>query len=92
MWYDIIRGDLTVHLHEARGLPAVDRGGTSDPYVRIEVHGTRHRSKTVKTSLEPAFDESLKWQSIGSSITGNSPCHPKNPNDPDTPNNHKNPQ
>lgn len=38
----------------AKGIKAADRGGTSDPYVRVKFYDhTKSRSKTIKKTLNP---------------------------------------
>jgi Ca2+-dependent lipid-binding protein len=51
-------GDLRVELVEGRNLPAADRSGYSDPYCVFQLNGERvFKSKTVKKTLNPTFDE-----------------------------------
>jgi len=33
--YDFTKRSLIVEIHEAENLPAMDRNGTSDPYVKV---------------------------------------------------------
>lgn len=57
---------LTVSVLSARGLTAMDNGGTSDPYVALSVgcggkHSDRRaQSKVVSKTLNPDFNEELK--------------------------------
>ena len=53
------RGTLVVRLHGATGLRAADSGGTSDPYVKLKICGTEHRSKSIPDTLAaaPTWDE-----------------------------------
>lgn len=44
---------------EATKLPAKDHSGTSDPYVVLSVNGKRFRTKTVKKTLTPAWNETF---------------------------------
>jgi len=54
-------GDLKVELVEAKNLPAADRSGYSDPYCVFELNGERvFKSKTVKKTLNPSFDEKFE--------------------------------
>lgn len=47
---------ISVQLVEARGLRAVDRNGTSDPYVRVRVgKHVVHKSKTITKTLAPTW-------------------------------------
>ena len=36
---------------------AADRGGTSDPYVKLSLAGQQHKSKTIKKTLDPVWNE-----------------------------------
>jgi Ca2+-dependent lipid-binding protein len=49
---------LKVHLINGRNLTAMDKSGTSDPYVKFKL-GSRllYKSKTVHKELNPTFDE-----------------------------------
>ncbi|ORX52810.1 hypothetical protein DM01DRAFT_1336589 [Hesseltinella vesiculosa] len=50
------QGNLTVTLLEAKDVMALDKSGTSDPYVVFTVNGDRvHRSAVVKKSLNPVW-------------------------------------
>lgn len=42
---------------EARDIPAMDLNGSSDPYVRLQLGKQRSRTKVVKKSLNPTWDE-----------------------------------
>ena len=54
---------LRVRLHRAKGLRAADRNGKSDPYVVAHLAGSKlkQRSKTVRKTLEPVWDEVLEF-------------------------------
>lgn len=49
---------LKIHLVSGRNLIAMDKSGTSDPYVKFK-SGSRllYKSKTVHKELNPTFDE-----------------------------------
>jgi hypothetical protein len=54
------RPDLLRRIHvdfgviSGHGLKAADRGGTSDPYVRVKFYDhSKHRSKTIKKTCDP---------------------------------------
>jgi hypothetical protein len=60
---------LRLTVLRARNLLAADRGGTSDPYVRIhvgEAFKEYKRTKVVKKTLSPEFDETFDIQLSGS--------------------------
>ena len=58
------RGSLEVHVISAANLMAKDRGGTSDPYVLLELAGTKHRTKTIDKELNPSWDERFKFNGV----------------------------
>ena len=45
---------LHIHLQSARGLKAMDSNGKSDPYVKLELAGQKHRSKVKQRTLNPS--------------------------------------
>lgn len=51
---------LKVHLVSGHNLVAMDKSGTSDPYVKFK-QGSRllYKSKTVHKDLNPVFDETF---------------------------------
>ncbi|XP_058054608.1 multiple C2 and transmembrane domain-containing protein, partial [Anopheles bellator] len=51
---------LRVHLISGHGLVAMDKSGTSDPYVKFKVGGRLlYKSKTVHKDLNPIWDETF---------------------------------
>ena len=50
------RGTLVVHLRSATNLRSADRGGYSDPYVKLKVNATEFKSKVIDKSLNPTWD------------------------------------
>ncbi|KAK4885660.1 hypothetical protein RN001_001931 [Aquatica leii] len=51
---------LRVHLRKGQGLVAMDKNGTSDPYVKFKCGGRLiYKSKTVYRDLNPVWDESF---------------------------------
>ena len=44
------RGTLIVLLRSASNLRSADRGGSSDPYVKLKVNATEHKSKVIDKS------------------------------------------
>lgn len=54
-------GLLTITLHEAKDLIAVDSGGTSDPFCVLRLNGSKfYKSQVIKKCLAPVFDETIK--------------------------------
>ena len=56
------RGVLLVTLERAAGLKAADRNGFSDPYCKLTLCGVQHKSKTVKRSLNPRWDQEFRFE------------------------------
>ncbi|WFD05239.1 hypothetical protein MVES1_000567 [Malassezia vespertilionis] len=64
------QGALSIELIRADHLRSADRGGKSDPYVLFEDNGVvLAKSKTVKRSLHPVFNETLPEVNIKSRLT-----------------------
>ena len=61
---DITRTAKTIKvvLVEGRNLPSADPNGKSDPYVRLEFGGQKKKSKTVKKTLNPVFNETFEFE------------------------------
>ena len=57
-------GLLRVHLIGAKGLKPADRNGKSDPYVRLLIAGQRAKSKTIKATLNPNWDETFEFEGV----------------------------
>eukprot|EP01126_Amoeba_proteus_P053739 TRINITY_DN656_c0_g1_i19.p1 TRINITY_DN656_c0_g1~~TRINITY_DN656_c0_g1_i19.p1 ORF type:complete len:447 (+),score=70.01 TRINITY_DN656_c0_g1_i19:324-1664(+) len=51
---------LKVHLIGGRDLAAKDANGKSDPYVRVWCGAFKYKSKTIKKSLNPVWDEHIE--------------------------------
>ena len=67
--YDIHRCVLTVHLHHACNLPAMDRRGTSDPFVVLYLTPNKveiFQSKTISRTLNPVYNQSFEFQALTS--------------------------
>ena len=65
MEYDFTSGILTVHIVKCEDLPAMDIGGTSDPYVKLYLLPERKRkyeTKVHRKTLNPVFNESFKFE------------------------------
>ncbi|CAG8462226.1 10353_t:CDS:10, partial [Cetraspora pellucida] len=63
-----VPGNLTLHLIEAKDLIANDRGGTSDPYMRVRI-GKKdlHKTAVIKKTLTPRWGESVYIPNLTSS-------------------------
>lgn len=56
----IDQGNLTVTVLSASNLPAVDRSGTSDPYVVFYLDGQKvHKTEVYKKQLDPKFKDEV---------------------------------
>merc|ERR1711963_982194 len=54
---------IHVVLVQARGLMAMDAGGTSDPYCKIALGRERHKTKNISCTVNPKWREAfdLYW-------------------------------
>ncbi|XP_072165598.1 synaptotagmin-5-like [Diadema setosum] len=63
--YDFNKSDFVVKLIEAQHLPAMDIGGSSDPYVKISLEPDEDRkikqSTVQRRTLNPVFNEIFKF-------------------------------
>lgn len=65
-------GSLTIHVIEAEGLQGVDRGGTSDPYVKVTVgNQSVLKTKIKKETLAPSWNESTSVHVSGQPVNIN---------------------
>ena len=55
-------GTLRVHVQRATNLKAADRNGLSDPYVVLSVAAQTHRSATIRSTLNPEWDEAVVFE------------------------------
>lgn len=58
---------LTVGILQAAELPALDMGGTSDPYVKVFLlpdKKKKYETKVQKKTLNPAFNETFTFKVI----------------------------
>ncbi|KAI6649290.1 Myotubularin-related protein 2 [Oopsacas minuta] len=53
---------LTVTLLRATNLPIMDVNGKADPYCVIRCNKCKHRSSVIKTTLNPVWNESFKFE------------------------------
>ncbi|TKR88855.1 hypothetical protein L596_013031 [Steinernema carpocapsae] len=71
--YDFDKSHLTVGIIQAEELPAMDLGGTSDPYVKIFLlpdKKKKFQTKVQRKSLNPVFNESFTFKVPYSEIGG----------------------
>ena len=59
---DAESGTLQIHLQRARGLMSADRNGLSDPYATLSLAGQSHKSKTIRNTLNPDWDEVIQFE------------------------------
>ncbi|KAL6056000.1 phosphatidylserine decarboxylase [Balamuthia mandrillaris] len=52
---------LQVTVKEAKNLLAADSNGFSDPFVILSLPGQTHKTKVIKKSLNPVFNESFTF-------------------------------
>ena len=55
-------GALRVKLCYAVGLRSMDSNGYSDPYVKLTLGNKTHKSKTIKKTLNPRWDETFSFR------------------------------
>uniref|UniRef100_A0A914CSI4 C2 domain-containing protein n=1 Tax=Acrobeloides nanus TaxID=290746 RepID=A0A914CSI4_9BILA len=63
--YDFEKSALTVLIISAEELPAMDLGGTSDPYVKLFLlpeKKKKFQTKVIRKSLNPVFNESFVFK------------------------------
>ena len=47
-----------------------DRGGTSDPYVKLKLGGTERKSKVIKGTVAPVWDETFEFRGTLGGVRG----------------------
>ena len=62
---EYVEGKLLVHINSARDIAAANKGGKSDPYIKTYLlpdkkKETKKKTKVVKKSLNPVYNETLK--------------------------------
>ena len=65
--YDFTKQELTVGVLQANDLPAMDMGGTSDPYVKCYIMPDKKKkfeTKVHRKTLNPVFNESFIFKVI----------------------------
>jgi synaptotagmin-1 len=65
MDYDFQKQELTVGVLQANELPAMDMGGTSDPYVKVYILPEKKKkfeTKVHRKTLNPVFNETFVFK------------------------------
>ena len=57
-------GQLQVTVVNAQNVPAMDRGGNSDPYVEVTVNGSTQKTSVQKDTLKPTWNETFTFNGI----------------------------
>eukprot|EP00966_Prymnesium_polylepis_P076921 1782584-Prymnesium_polylepis.1 len=52
------------------GLLAADKGGTSDPYVRLTLKKMERRSRVQLKTLDPVWEEDFVWKGTKAELLG----------------------
>ena len=63
--YDFAKQELTVGVLQANDLPAMDMGGTSDPYVKCYIMPDKKKkfeTKVHRKTLNPVFNETFVFK------------------------------
>ena len=55
------RGVMVVTLERAAGLKAADRNGYSDPYCKLTLCGQKHKSATIKRTVNPRWAQDFNF-------------------------------
>jgi len=65
------KGSVTIKLKQAKDLKAADSNGKSDPYVQINHGGKKWKSKVIKKTLTPVWNEnySIEMKDIDQNTT-----------------------
>ncbi|RNA27901.1 synaptotagmin 1 isoform X1 [Brachionus plicatilis] len=65
--YDFQKQELTVGVFQAQELPAMDMGGTSDPYVKVYIMPDKKKkfeTKVHRKTLNPVFNETFVFKNL----------------------------
>lgn len=55
---------LRFRVVEAKKLPALDYGGTSDPYITITYEGKKRKTSTIFKTLNPVWNETIEFSTL----------------------------
>lgn len=61
-------GTMNIRLVRATGLRSADSNGLSDPYVKLTIAGSTQKSKIIKKTLNPTFDETFQFHGTFSEL------------------------
>lgn len=53
---------LYVYVQEAKGLPAKDYNGLSDPYVKLQLGKSKARTRVIRKTLNPSWNEEFTFK------------------------------
>lgn len=70
--YDFNQNSLSVTVIQAEDLPALDMGGTSDPYVKVYLLPDKKKkfeTKVHRKTLSPVFNETFVFKVIPAKAT-----------------------
>jgi hypothetical protein len=59
---------LRFRVVEAHKLPALDYGGTSDPYMTITFEGKRKKTSTIFKTLQPVWNETIEFNTVSAEM------------------------
>ena len=65
--YDFTKQDLTVGVLQAQEIPAMDMGGTSDPYCKVYIMPDKKKkfeTKVHRRTLNPVFNETFVFKNL----------------------------
>lgn len=65
--YDFNQSNLNVTVNQAEELPALDMGGTSDPYVKVYLLPDKKKkfeTKVHRKTLNPVFNENFTFKVV----------------------------
>lgn len=65
------RGKLHVRLARASSLQAADRNGLSDPYVKLTLGGVTQKTRMLKKTLDPVYNETFIFYGTFGELTAN---------------------
>jgi len=57
--WKLSNGELKVSVNFGKNLPAMDKSGTSDPYVMVEIGKKTFKTKHVNKTLNPSWNETF---------------------------------